>query len=83
MSSGTGVHFSHNLGTYSSIKYLVDIYSRTLSREHHDKIDIMSVRPFAVKTSMLKMKARGACITPKQCVVGALRDLGYGDASFA
>lgn len=31
MSSATGVYFSHNVGAYSSVKYAMDIYSRTLS----------------------------------------------------
>lgn len=31
MSSATGVYFSHNVGAYSSIKYAMDMYSRTLS----------------------------------------------------
>lgn len=56
LSSATGVYFSHNVGAYSSIKHAVDIYSRTLSIENRDKIDVLSVRPFGVSTGMMKMR---------------------------
>lgn len=83
MSSATAVYFSHRVGVYSSIKNLVDIYSRTLSLENRDKIDIISVRPFGVKTAMLKMKKDPRIITPKQCAVAALTDLGNSETSFS
>ena len=56
MSSATGYYFSHFIGAYSSIKYALDIYTRTLATENKDKIDILSVRPFGVSTGMLKMR---------------------------
>lgn len=74
---------SHRVGTYSSIKYLVDIYSRTIAKENRDKIDVLSVRPFGVKTAMLKMKTNETFITPKKCAVGVLKDLGHEDCSFS
>jgi hypothetical protein len=32
---------------------------------------------------MLKMKTNKAFITPKQCVMGVLNDLGYDEVSFS
>ncbi len=56
MSSATGYYVSQRVGAYSSIKYAMDIYTRTLAAENRDKIDILSVRPFGVSTGMLKMR---------------------------
>lgn len=83
MSSATGVYFSHNVGAYSSIKYAMDLYSRTLSIQNKDKIDILSVRPFGVTTGMMKMQKKARMITPKHCATAVLADLGHGDATFS
>lgn len=54
--SCTGYYISHYVGAYSSSKLMTDIYSRTLSIENRDKIDVICSRPFGVSTGMLKMR---------------------------
>lgn len=56
MTSATGYYLSHFIGAYSSVKHGYDLYSRTLSIENRDKIDVLSVRPFGVSTGMMKMR---------------------------
>ena len=68
LSSGTGVFYSPIIGAYSAGKHAVDIYSRTLSVENSDFIDVISVRPFGVITNMMHMRKQERMITPKQCV---------------
>jgi hypothetical protein len=43
----------------------------------------MSVRPFGVKTAMLKMKNNPKFITPKKCATAVLNDLGSCSTSFS
>lgn len=61
---------------------MLDIYSRTMSIENRDKIDVLSVRPFGVQTPMMSMKKGKFMITPKDCVVSSLGDLGEVDATW-
>lgn len=65
LSSCTGVFISQGNGTYTASKMMQDIYSRTLSIENRDKIDIISVRPFGVRTPMMGMKKGKFMISPK------------------
>lgn len=83
MASSTGVFFSPYVGIYSSTKNLVDIYSRTLSIENNNKIDIISCRPFGVTTSMMKMKKASFMITPRDCALSTLADLGKTHTTFS
>ena len=65
MASASGVHFCPYIGVYSSTKHLSDVYSRTLAAENSKKIDILSVRPFGVRTPLMKMMQGEFIITPK------------------
>jgi len=82
LSSCNGVFIIHGNGTYSPSKMMQDIYSRTLAIENRDKIDILSVRPFGVRTPMLKMMKGKFIITPKDCVISTLADLGKYDTTW-
>lgn len=82
IASGTGIHLSHNVGVYGTIKCFFDLYSRTLSLQNNDKIDILSLRPFGVTTNMMRMKKMQRMITPKQCAIASLTELGKTDATF-
>lgn len=65
LSSCTGYYVCHGNGTYTSSKIMQDIYSRTLSIENRDRIDILSVRPFGVRTPMMGMTKGKFMISPK------------------
>ena len=64
LASSTGVFFSPYLGIYSTIKHLLDIYTRTLALENSQNIDIISARPFGVTTPLMKMRKENSLITP-------------------
>ncbi len=83
MSSSTGCYLSSFLGVYSSVKKSVDIYSRILSLDNSDKIDVISVRPFGVGTGMLRMKKGNVIfiVNPRECVSGVLADLLGGETT--
>jgi 17beta-estradiol 17-dehydrogenase / very-long-chain 3-oxoacyl-CoA reductase len=83
LSSGLGYFISHGNGTYTSSKIMQDIYSRTLSQENKDKIDIISVRPFGVRTSMMSMMKGKFMISPRTCVLSSLADLGTADYTWS
>ena len=70
------------VGIYSSNKHLIDIYTRTLDLENEDKIDVLSCRPFGVTTKMMKMKKGPFMITPTDCAVSTLADLGKTKTTF-
>lgn len=53
-----------------------------MSIENRDKIDVLSVRPFGVKTPMMEMKKGKFMITPKDCVISSLADLGVADTTW-
>ncbi len=55
-------------------KKIFDIYTQYLQKQHHDKIDIISVRPFGVITPMMKMKKGEFMITPNDCVKSTIAD---------
>ena len=82
ISSCSGVFICHGGGTYSPSKVMLDIYSRTMSIENRDKVDVISVRPFGVKTPMMDMKKGVYMITPQDCVVSSLADLGVADVTW-
>ena len=65
LSSCTGYYLTARLGVYSSAKLIYDVYSRVLSMENEDKIDIMSLRPFGVTTKMMKMKRGPFMVSPR------------------
>lgn len=53
-----------------------------MSIENRDKIDILSVRPFGVRTPMMGMKKGPFMITPQDCVISSLADLGHFDTTW-
>lgn len=61
---------------------MADIYSRTLSAENKDKIDIISCCPFGVTTKMLNYKKGPIIISAEDCVRSTLGDLGKSDLSY-
>jgi short-subunit dehydrogenase len=79
LSSCTGIYTGPYYGVYSSSKHFIDIYSRALSQEQRDKIDIISIRPFGVTTTMYRMKKNYYAITPADCAFSSLADLGKVD----
>lgn len=83
LSSCGGVFICQGTASYSPSKVMMDIYSRTLSIENRDKIDIISVRPFGVSTPMLSMKKSKYIITPKDCAFSSLADVGSADESWS
>ena len=82
-SSCTGVFTSHLLGTYPASKQIVDIYSRTMSVECRDRIDVLCSRPFGVITPMTRMHRGPWMISPEECVLSTLADLGKADTTFS
>lgn len=83
VSSCCSIFISQGTASYTSSKVMMDIYSRTLSIENKDKIDIISVRPFGVSTPMLSMKKSRYIITPKDCAFSSLADVGSSDESWS
>lgn len=83
MASCCGVYLSQGNATYTPSKVMLDIYSRTLTVENRDKLDIISIRPFGVSTPMLRMLKSKFIITPKDCVLSSLADLGNADTSWS
>lgn len=77
-----GVFICHGIGTYPFSKVMLDIYTQTIAHENRDKIDVLSVRPFGVKTPMMGMKKGKQMITPKDCAISSLADLGKSDATW-
>lgn len=73
---------SQGNGLYSASKKIIDIYSRTMAIENRDKIDILSVRPFGVRTPMMSNSKGKFMITAKDCVVSSLADLGKTDTTW-
>lgn len=66
----------HNV--YSASKTFVDFLSRALSYEYEKSIDIISLRPSEVSTTMTYNKPIDILtITPKDCAEGLLNDLGH------
>jgi len=74
-SSCTGYYISHGNGLYTVTKLMLDIYSRTTSLENADKIDILSSRPFGVRTPMMNNLKGKLMITAHDCVLSTLADL--------
>lgn len=46
-------------------------------------MDILSCRPFGVTTKMMGMRKSGGMITPTDCAVSTLADLGKTDTTFS
>ena len=82
LSSSFGHFISHGASTYTHSKVMVDHYSRTLAIENKDKLDIITVRPFGVRTSMMEMEKGPFMISPKDCVISSLADLGQSDTTW-
>lgn len=82
VASGAGVYVSQGNGTYSTSKAIFDHYSRTMAIENRDKIDVLTVRPLGVRTPMMKMKKGPFMISPQDCVISSLADLGKVDTTF-
>ena len=83
ISSGTGVYLTGRVGVYSSAKLILDVYSRVLSLENKDKMDVISMRPFGVTTKMMKMKKGPFMISPRAFAKESLGELLAGhDVSF-
>lgn len=81
MSSCTGCYLSSRLGVYCSAKKSVDVYSRILSIDNSNKIDVISVRPFGVATRMMQMKKGNFIVNPRECVSGVLADMAGGEST--
>lgn len=64
VSSAVGVFNALFCGIYPSTKLILDIYCQNLDLEQKDKIDILSIRPFGVSTSMMGMKKNPEIIPP-------------------
>jgi short-subunit dehydrogenase len=77
ISSCTGYYISSRLGIYSSAKLALDVYSRILSQENQDKIDISSIRAFGVTTNMMKFKKGPFMVDPRSFARQSLADV-YG-----
>lgn len=75
ISSCTGVYPSHGNGLYTVTKMMLDIYSRTMTQENKDKIDVLSARPFGVRTPMMDNLKGKLMITAEDCVTSILADL--------
>lgn len=61
---------------------MADIYSRTLSAENKDKMDIISCCPFGVTTKMLNYRKGPLIISAEDCVRSTLGDLGNSDFTY-
>ena len=76
ISSIMGNFTSPGLCVYSATKHFVNALSLGLAFETADKVDLLSLTPSFVTTKMTGMRQGRMCITPQQCVSGALDNLG-------
>lgn len=81
-SSCTGKFPSHHVNVYPMSKQILDIYTRNIARESSQNVDVLSVRPFGVVTPMMKMLRGKFMITPEDCVISTLADLGKTDTTY-
>ena len=77
ISSRSGVSPLFYLGGYSATKRFVSFMSYMLHNMFKDKIDIINIAPASVSTKMIGNKKGTYICSPKICVEGSLRDLGY------
>lgn len=83
ISSATGYRLAGRVGVYSAIKLTLDHYSRILSLENSDKIDVISLRALGVTTKMMKFKKGPFMVSPRAFARSSLVDLLAGEtASF-
>ena len=68
------------------VKYLCQGASASFSARGPKNVEIMSLQPALVETKMIakikEMKLDRGAVTVKQCVDGALRDLGHETTTF-
>jgi short-subunit dehydrogenase len=68
---------------YSGTKAYNDLFSRSLAEEYEGKIDILSVKPSLVKSSLTKtMDDAWYAIEPEQCVQASIKQLGKSDETY-
>lgn len=64
------------VSNYSATKSFVDSFSRALSLEYSDHIDVLSFRPMLVESNMSKQQASLTVATRNQAAKSAIRSLG-------
>lgn len=77
MSSITGVYPTPWIATYSATKAYVDFFTRAIEKDVSHKIDVLSVRPSAVSTAMIRNpKLGGGVITGDHVAKSVLSKIG-------
>ena len=67
---------------YSGTKGFNDLFSRGLSLEVQDKVDMMCLRPGGVQSNITRIKTGGGIILPRQCAKNTLEKLGYDQVTY-
>ena len=62
--------------TYSATKAYNDAFSKAISLEYSDKIDILSLRPLYVESNMTSHQDSAIMITRKECASATIKYLG-------
>ena len=74
MSSSSSVYPLPNFVLYSATKVLNDYFSRGISYELQNKVDILSAKPFFVKSSTNNLTNNGLTVTSTQQFVNSILD---------
>jgi 17beta-estradiol 17-dehydrogenase / very-long-chain 3-oxoacyl-CoA reductase len=71
------------LSPYSATKAFNDFFSRALSLEFPDHLDVLSLRPGYVVSNMSKLKEAGGFVLDRyECARGCLEKLGYVNETY-
>ena len=91
VSSGASVRTVPYFNIYSAVKAFEDVFSRSLSMEYSNKIDIISLRALGVNTTGInKITSKihkyflrnPTVINIRECASGCLSKLGYEDLTY-
>jgi len=82
ISSCEGVFPSAFSSIYSASKAFIDAFSIELGKEVGDKIDIMALRPYWIRTEMFPLIKRLLYVSADKCVKGCLAQISKGYTTY-
>lgn len=83
LSSCTGVFPAPFVSIYPVTKVYIDVMSRIIEQETKDSnVDVLTYRPFGVRTPMMSQKHGRLMISAKECAETAIHELGVLSCSF-
>jgi short-subunit dehydrogenase len=71
----------YSMALYCASKAYNDVFSRSLSTNHKDKLDIVSIRPAIVTTAASGFFKDFSSVSPELCARGSLKALGVTNVS--